>query len=87
MLIANTNQVEGEMLMCKPLRTHTTGENTSNYSYIWLKKCLNWKQRAATCTDGARSMAGKRVALLHTVKPLHRNALLATVSFIVKLLV
>jgi hypothetical protein len=47
MLIQYNNQVEEEMLMCKPSRTHNMGKGTLNLMCTQLKKGLNWKQ----CVD------------------------------------
>lgn len=65
----HNNSAEEEMLLCKPLKTHTTGEEIFKMidSYITEKE-LNWNQCINICTDGAKAMTGKYSGFVARVK-------------------
>jgi hypothetical protein len=64
-----TIQVEEEILMCKPLPTLTTGEDTFNLTDLCMaEKGLSWKQSVDICTDGMWSMVGKKCGFVAHVE-------------------
>jgi hypothetical protein len=51
------SQTEEEMIMCKPLPTHTTGEDIFNLMDLYMsEKGLCWKHCVDICTGGAQSV-------------------------------
>jgi hypothetical protein len=67
MLTAGANRVEGEMLTCKLLCTHTKGENIFNLPYMWLKKGLTGNSMLPV-TPVALDRCQIQAILLHTLK-------------------
>ncbi|XP_039670584.1 zinc finger BED domain-containing protein 5-like [Perca fluviatilis] len=78
-----------DVLFCRPLQSHTTGEAIFNVLDIFIRENgLTWDRCVSLCTDGARAMTGRErglAARVQQVAPLvkwthcmvHREALAA----------
>ncbi len=81
--------IEEEVLFCRPLQSHTTGEAIFNVLDIFIREnVLAWDRCVGLCTDGAQAMTGRErglAARVQQVAPLvkwthcmvHREALAA----------
>ena len=58
----NKNSTEDKLLLCKPLKTQTTGEDIFNLVDLYLKKeGPSWEECIDTCNDGVRSDGVRRI--------------------------
>ncbi len=81
--------IEEDVLFCRPLQSHTTGEAIFNVLHIFIRENgLAWDRCVGLCTDGAQAMTGRErglAACVQQVAPLvkwtncmvHREALAA----------
>uniref|UniRef100_A0A8P4GAE8 DUF4371 domain-containing protein n=1 Tax=Dicentrarchus labrax TaxID=13489 RepID=A0A8P4GAE8_DICLA len=81
--------IEEDVLFCRPLQSHTTGEAIFNVLDVFIRENgLAWDRCVGQCTDGARAMTGRErglAARVQQVAPLvkwthcmvHREALAA----------
>nr|XP_039253417.1 zinc finger BED domain-containing protein 5-like [Styela clava] len=82
-------ETEENLLFCKPLKTHTTGEDIFLLIQSFFEDHdISWKNCSSVCTDGAAAMVGKYSGLVAHIKSknpetvaihcfLHRHALAA----------
>ncbi|KAK0146240.1 Zinc finger BED domain-containing protein 5 [Merluccius polli] len=57
--------IEEDVLFCRPLHSHTTGEAIFNVLDIFIRENgLAWDRCVGLCTDGARAMTGRERGLV-----------------------
>ncbi|XP_013790336.1 zinc finger BED domain-containing protein 5-like, partial [Limulus polyphemus] len=81
------SRIVEDILLCKPLATHTTGEEIFKLVHFFMKEHrISWKQCSSICTDGVAAMIGKILGVVARMKKenpeiesihclLHRHAL------------
>uniref|UniRef100_A0A8C4GRW1 Zinc finger BED domain-containing protein 5 n=1 Tax=Dicentrarchus labrax TaxID=13489 RepID=A0A8C4GRW1_DICLA len=56
--------IEEDVLFCRPLQSHTTGQAIFNVLDVFIPKYgLAWDRCIGLCTDGARAMTGRELGL------------------------
>ncbi|XP_060796340.1 zinc finger BED domain-containing protein 5-like [Neoarius graeffei] len=61
--------IEEDVLFCRPLQSHTTGEAIFNVLDSFIRENgLAWDRCVGLCTDGARAMTGREQGLAARVK-------------------
>uniref|UniRef100_A0A8C4F846 DUF4371 domain-containing protein n=1 Tax=Dicentrarchus labrax TaxID=13489 RepID=A0A8C4F846_DICLA len=56
--------IEEDVLFCRPLQSHTTGEAIFNVLDVFIReKGLAWDRCVGLCTDGVRAMTGRELGL------------------------
>ncbi len=61
--------IEEDVLFCRPLQSHTTGEAIFNVLDIFIRENgLAWDRCVGLCTDGAQAMTGRECGLAARVQ-------------------
>jgi hypothetical protein len=61
------NKIEGDLLCCKSLESHTTGEAIDTYM---IQHNISWQNYVNVCTDGARAMLRETADVVILIKAL-----------------
>ncbi|XP_068235574.1 zinc finger BED domain-containing protein 5-like [Palaemon carinicauda] len=61
--------IEEDMLLCKPLKTHTKGEDIVQVIEFFLEEHdISWQNCSSICTNGAAAMVGKYSSVVSRMK-------------------
>jgi hypothetical protein len=70
----DTGIAEEELLLCRPLKERTTGEDIFNLTNAYFAENeIDWSRYVGICTDGATSMTGKHAGFVARTKDVATN--------------